>query len=680
MLLDVQHVSKTYDGTDILKDVSFHIEEKEKAALIGINGAGKTTLLKSIMNIEEPDSGAIILSNSCTVGYLPQMQEFTEKGTVYESMLNVNQRILELEKSIPELSEEMKVLKGDDLEKAMDKYSRQTEEFEQLNGYAYRSEVTGILKGLGFTEADFHKEASLLSGGEKTRLTLGHILLSSPDFLILDEPTNHLDMSSVAWLENYLLSYKGAVLIVSHDRYFINKIVSKVIEIENGISTVYKGNYDAYSEKKAALRKAAQAAYLKNQKAIEHEKAVIAKLKQFNREKSIKRAESREKKLSKIDPVSRPEDVNDTIKFSISPEKESGNDVLMCEGISKAFGKDLLFSNQNIFITKGERVALIGDNGSGKSTIMKICKGLMEPDAGTVRLGANVFTGYYDQEYKQLHPDKTVFQEISDEWPDLNNTKIRNVLAAFLITGDDVFKKIGDLSGGEQARVAFAKLMLSKANFLMLDEPTNHLDITSKEVLESALCNYTGTVFYVSHDRYFINKTATRILELKEGRLNEYKGNYDYYLEKKDEPSGSSADSTVSGHVDTLKHSDGTPAGSTNSRADTTVSSDVKFSDSKSTGAADNLAGTANQSSGSKKSWQEMKRMEAAKRKRENDLKKTEERIEKLESRDSEIDSLLSDPAIFSNHLKCEELSEEKASISKELNDLMERWEELSID
>ena len=534
MILACQNIQKAFGTEVILKNASFHIEDREKAAIVGINGAGKSTLLKIIIHEMDADSGEVILAKGKTLGYLAQHQDLNSSRTIYEELLEVKRDVIDLEARIRTLEQEMKGLSGDRLEAALDTYTRLNHEFELKNGYAYQSEVIGVLKGLGFTEEDFSKEVNTLSGGQKTRVSLGKLLLSRPDIILLDEPTNHLDMSSIAWLETFLLNYDGAVIIVAHDRYFLNRVVTKVIEIDNGQVTTFQGNYSDYASKKARLREAQMNAWLNQQKEIRHQEEVIAKLKSFNREKSIKRAESREKMLDKIEVLEKPTEVRSEMHITLEPEIESGTDVLTVEGLSKSFGSLTLFQDLNFEIKRGERVALIGNNGTGKTTILKILNGLLEADDGSFRLGSKVKIGYYDQEHHVLHMEKTLFEEISDAYPNLDNTKIRSTLAAFLFTGDDVFKRISDLSGGERGRVSLAKLMLSEANFLILDEPTNHLDIVSKEILEQALNRYTGTVFYVSHDRYFINTTATRILDLTGGKLVNYIGNYDYYLEKRE--------------------------------------------------------------------------------------------------------------------------------------------------
>ena len=582
-----------------------------------------------------PDDGQVILSKGKTLGYLAQHQELSSQLIIYDSLLQVKQHILDMENRMRDMELQMKHTTGDELTKLMEAYSRLTHEFELENGYAYKSELIGVLKGLGFSEEDFEKPVATLSGGQKTRVALGRLLLSKPDIILLDEPTNHLDMDSIAWLETYLLNYPGAVFIVSHDRYFLDKVATKIVEIDNTKVTSFSGNYSAYSEKKAMLRKAAYQAYLNQQQEIKHQEEVIAKLKSFNREKSIRRAESREKMLEKIEVLEKPVEVDDSMRISLRPRITSGNDVLTVEHLSKAFPSLPLFEDLNFSIKRGERVAIIGNNGTGKTTILKILNQLLPADAGCFHLGSKVHIGYYDQEHHVLHMEKTVFQEIQDDYPKLTNTEIRNLLAAFLFTGDDVFKLVSALSGGERGRVSLAKLMLSEANFLILDEPTNHLDITSKEILEEALNNYEGTVLYVSHDRYFINKTATRILELTNQKLVNYIGNYDYYLEKKEELTEIYAPT----------------------QEETVIPETI---------------------SATKLDWKQQKEEQARMRKRENDLKKTEKAIEDLEIRDKEIDEEMSDPQVATNVSQCVALSKEKAEIAEKLEELYEKWEELA--
>ncbi|MEI3592848.1 ATP-binding cassette domain-containing protein [Waltera sp.] len=642
MILSCQNISKAFVENQVLKNVSFHIEDHEKAAIVGINGAGKTTLLRIIVGEMTPDDGQVVLAKDKTLGYLAQNSTVDTSHTIYEELLSVKADLLRLEEKIRECENNMKHADGDALEDLMKQYTSLTHAFETGGGYLYRSELVGVLKGLGFTEDEFSKPVATLSGGQKTRVALGRLLLQNPDLIILDEPTNHLDMNSIAWLETYLLNYKGAVLIVSHDRYFLDRIAGKVIEIDQSKATTFIGNYSDYAIKKEQLRVAAWNAYMNQQREIKHQEEVIEKLKSFNREKSIKRAESREKMLDKIEVIEKPSEVRTDMKLTLTPRILSGNDVLTVEHLSKSFDSHKLFTDVNFEIKRGEHVAIIGDNGSGKTTLLKILNGLVPADQGTFRLGSNVEIGYYDQEHHVLHSEKTLFEEISDDYPYLNNTQIRNVLAAFLFTGEDVFKRISDLSGGERGRVSLAKLVLSNANFLILDEPTNHLDIMSKEILEDALNGYEGTILYVSHDRYFINRTAHRILDLTEGQFVSYVGNYDYYLEKHD---------TVMAAIE----------------ASTPQSAD-----------ADNTAATKAAESEVKLDWKAQKEEQARLRKKENDLKKCEEKIAELETRISEIDTEMSDPSIGTQVAKLQELTKEQAACQEQLEKLYEQWEELA--
>ena len=638
MILACHNISKSFGEQTIVHEGSFHIEEHEKVALVGINGAGKSTIMKMIMGELPLDGGTVVLAKGKTIGYLAQHQDLSHGNSIYEEVKSAKADVIAMEAQIRQIEEELSSLSGTALEERLNTYHRLTAAFERADGYTYKSEITGVLKGLGFTEDEFTKCVDELSGGQKTRVSLGKLLLTKPDILLLDEPTNHLDMSSISWLETYLLNYSGAVLIVSHDRYFLNRVVSKVIEIEQGHIMTYVGNYTAYAQKKQQLRDARLKEYLNQQREIKHQEAVIEKLKSFNREKSIRRAESREKMLNKIVPLEKPVELNTDIHLHLEPSCVSGNDVLKVEGLCKAFPPQILFQNVDFEIKRGEHVAIIGDNGTGKTTLLKILNQVLPADSGTFALGTNVKIGYYDQEHHVLNMDKTIFDEISDDYPTLTGTRIRNILAAFLFTGDDVFKLIRDLSGGERGRVSLAKLMLSEANFLILDEPTNHLDITSKEILEHALNDYTGTVLYVSHDRYFINQTATRIMELTNNRFINYIGNYDYYLEKKEELTAAYTASTSS---DTAQ------------AAETTASE-------------------------AKLSWQEQKEEQARLRKRQNELKRTEDRIAFLENRDAELNELLSKEEIYTNSVKCQELATEKAKNNEELEALYEKWEELA--
>ena len=660
MILSCSNISKTFGTDQILSRVSFHREEHERAAVVGINGAGKSTLFKIIAKELLPDEGGVALSKGKTLGYLAQQQDISGSRTIFDELMEVKRPILELEERLRALELKMKSAAGPELDRLLESYSRLDHEFELQNGYAWKSEITGVLKGLGFAEDEFSKPVRELSGGQKTRVSLGKLLLSSPDIILLDEPTNHLDMESIAWLETYLINYPGTVLIVAHDRYFLDRVVTKIVELDQGKATVFQGNYSAYSEKKALIRANIMKAYLNQQQEIRHQEEVIAKLRSFNREKSIKRAESREKLLSKMDVLEKPLEVNDSMSITLEPNVVSGNDVLAVRGLTKSFDGQTLFSGVDFDIRRGERVAIIGNNGTGKTTILKILNGLLPQDSGEFRLGSKVHIGYYDQEHQVLHMDKTLFQELQDTYPAMNNTQIRNALAAFLFTGDDVFKLIRDLSGGERGRVSLAKLMLSEANFLILDEPTNHLDITSKEILEQALTHYTGTVLYVSHDRYFINKTATRILDLKLKTLINYIGNYDYYLEKKDILEQAAA------------------------QARPRLADDPAFPDSPHPARPVSDAGKADAPAprpaapAGKTDWKQQKEEQAKIRKRQNELKKTEEEIHALETRGQEIDALLSEESVYLNPSRLIELNQEKERLTETLETLYEKWEELA--
>lgn len=644
MILQVSNITKSF-GTDvILSDVSFHIEANQKAAIVGINGAGKSTLLKIITGELKADKGTVSIQKDATLGILKQTQGLTDTNTIYEEVLSVKADLLALEENIRRTEHMLKTLSGDELEQALNRYSRMNQEFENANGYAIKSEITGCLKGLGFTEDEFGKSVSTLSGGQKTRVALAKLLLSKPDILMLDEPTNHLDMDAIRWLEGFLSAYKGAVILVAHDRYFLDRIVSKVIEIENTHAHSYDGNYTVFAEKKKQLRDAYIKQYLNQQREIKHQEAVIEKLKSFNREKSIKRAESREKQLAKIERLELPKEVNAEMDIRLEPNITSGNDVLTVKGLAKSFGDLTLFTDTSFEIKRGDKVAIIGANGTGKTTLLKILNGIISPDAGSFKLGAKVYTGYYDQEHHVLDPDKTVFEEIQDTYPDMDNTKVRNVLAAFLFTGDDVFKLIKDLSGGEKGRVSLAKLMLSDANLLYLDEPTNHLDIISKEILEQAVSSYKGTVIYVSHDRYFINKTATRIMELKDKHFITFDGTYDYYLEKRDML------------ISLAENGSGKNNASSAPETKATASSET---------------------AGSRESWENAKKQQALQRKLENEFKKTEEEINSLEQRNSELDGLMQLPENATVPSKLLELSAEHEKNAERLEILMKQWEEL---
>ena len=670
MILACHHISKEYPENTVLRDVTFHLERGDKAALIGINGAGKTTLLRIIVGEESADEGSVSFERDCSYGYLAQNQGLSSERTVYEEVLSVKQYLIDMENRLSEYERQMEVLKGEALTETITEYTDLLHHFERENGYAYKGEVLGVLKGLGFSSLELDQKVSTLSGGQKTRVALGKLLLQKPDLLMLDEPTNHLDMNSIRWLETYLMNYKGTVLVVSHDRYFLDRTVSKIIELENGRSTMFRGNYSDYAERKKALREQQYHAYMNNQAQIRHQEEVIEKLRQFNREKSIKRAESREKMLRKTEVLEKPVELRDDMHLTFTPCIKSGREVLSVEDLAKSYGEKKLFSGISFKIRRGEHVALIGDNGTGKSTILGILNEVVAPDRGIIRLGTNVHIGYYDQEHHVLHDDKTVFEEISDEYPSMNNTQIRSLLASFLFTGEEVFKRVGDLSGGEKGRVSLAKLMLSKANFLILDEPTNHLDLVSKEVLENALNSYEGTVLYVSHDRYFINHTASRILSLTRTVLLNYPGNnaekaperfignYDFYLEK----SAQVEDALLQ---DAYRDGQGVSGASDPARG-------------QSASAGKDSGGASGQAPSEKLSWAQQKEEQARQRKAAGDLRRCEDKISSAEEMIASYDKQMALPENYTDPAKLAEINRKKEQLEEELSLLYEQWEELS--
>ncbi len=672
MILACQNISKAFGSEEILKDINFHIEANEKAAIVGINGAGKSTLLKIIMHEEPADAGSVILAKDKTIGYLAQYQDVSGHRTIFEEVLHAREDILAMEERLREMEAQMNRQAGAGLETLLTSYHKLSHEFEAVGGYTYQSEVNGVIRGLGFSEADFDKKMEALSGGQKTRVSLGKLLVTKPDVLLLDEPTNHLDIESIRWLENYLMNYKGAVIIVAHDRYFLDRVVTKVVEIFGRKSYVYQGNYTDFARKKAKVREDMLKAYYNQQREIKRQEEVIAKLKSFNREKSIKRAESREKLLDKVERLEKPVEENTELHIVLEPNIVSGTDVLSVQGLKKAYAPKTLFADLDFEIKRGERVALIGNNGTGKTTILKIINQLVEADAGSVTLGANVQIGYYDQEQQLLHEEKTIFDEIADAYPSLNHTKVRNVLASFLFTDDDVFKRIGDLSGGERGRVSLAKLMLSDANFLILDEPTNHLDITSKEILETALNRYTGTVFFVSHDRYFINRTATRILELTGQTLINYIGNYDYYLEKCEE--------LTSVFVGGRAQQAAEASGGRPQRAGELSGGKARRAESGDGSVAADLADSSKAQTNGKADWQAKKAEQARVRKIEAALKRVEKRIAELEASIAAIDEDFVKPENVTNSAKLNELASEQESCRNELERCYEEWESLSME
>ena len=636
MILSVSHLSKSYGTDEIITDISFHLEEKEKAAIIGPNGAGKSTILKIIAGELSASSGDVIVGNKFSVGYLSQHQEETLTGTIYDCVYSAKPEIVQMEKRLAELETIMHENEQQEGSPIIKEYDEIRERFARVNGYSYKSEVVGVLKGLGFAEEDFNKEAKVLSGGQKTRLALSRLLIRKPDLLMLDEPINHLDLNSVAFLESFLQSFPGAVLMVAHDRYFLDKTVTKIIELSHHKGTMYLGNYTEYKKKRDIVKTSEQKAFEKQQKEIAHHEEVIKKLQQFNREKSIKRAESRKKILDKIDRLDAPLADEGNMKLRLSADRESGKDVLTIENFSKSFGSLDLFKDVNFEVKRGQKVAIIGDNGTGKTTLLKMITGEVPRGDGVMRLGMNVDVGYYDQEHQVLDHSKTVFDEIHDEYPDLDNTKIRNVLGAFLFRGDDVFKLVGDLSGGERGRVSLAKLMLSGSNFLILDEPTNHLDMGAKEVLEDALKAFDGTLLFVSHDRYFINQVADHVIDLRNGGIRIYNGNYDDYLDN------------------FAKRKD--------------LIDDVKVDIEKP------------KTSENKLSWEEQKALNAKKAKLKRDLDKIEKSIEETEDKKAKLEADLWDEKNATNSVKLQEIQSGIDECENKLLELMEEWEKLSLE
>ena len=637
MLLNVSHIYKSFGEDKIISDATFTVDDGSKVAIVGNNGTGKSTLLKIIVGDMPADEGEVTLRKDATFGYLAQYQEDHFGTNILDTVLNAREDLLGMEKRLGEMEAQMSDIAHGEMEAFMESYHKIQHQFDLLGGYTFRSEAIGILKGLGFEGDDLSKSMNELSGGQKTRVSLGRLLASAPDLLLLDEPINHLDLNSIIWLEGYLSSYKGAVIIVAHDRYFLDKIVDHVVDLSYGRTSTYVGNYTAFSEQKALFQLTYERSYEKQQKEIEHQKAVIEKLQSFNREKSIKRAESRKKLLDKMDVMDAPDKESDSMRIVLEIEKESGNDVLDFSHVSKSYDNQLIFSDLSFEVHKGDKIAILGDNGTGKTTILKCINGLTDFETGEIRFGSNVSVGYYDQEQQGLSDTKTIFSEIHDDYPYLTETKVRNTLAAFMFTDDDVFKRIGDLSGGERGRVALAKLMLSKSNFLILDEPTNHLDMDSKERLEDALNNYDGTLLYVSHDRYFVNKTANTVLELSNGKLTKYLGNYDDYVAKKEQLYGQNQ-----------------------------IEGENSFSDTK--------------ESSAKLDFKEQKRIEALKRKLQNQISKVENEIEELEEEKTKIEAEFLKPENMTNSAKLNELTQKQNEINEKLDSLYEKWEELNED
>lgn len=540
IVLSCKDIHKSYGIDIILNKITFNINEGEKVGLIGANGAGKTTLFKILTGQLQQDNGDLFVDKNKKIGYLSQHLSLESTSTIYEEILTVFNELIYMENKINELAEKLNEpydsSRQEYHEKIIHEYTTLSEIYDHRGGYTYKAEINRVLKGLGFGEDDFNKTINILSGGQKTRVALCKLLLIMPEILLLDEPTNHLDLDAIEWLEEYLNSYKGTIVIISHDRFFLDSITNKTLEMINGHLNTYNGNYSAFVELKKRNYEVQLKAYNLQQSEIKRQEDIIERYRSFNREKSIKAAESREKALQKIERIDAPDKENKASKIIFETQIKSGNDVLYVENLSKSFGEKLLFNSLNLDIKRGEKTALIGENGRGKTSLFKIIMDNLEKDAGIKVLGKNVFIGYYDQEQSNLQDEKSVLDEVWDDFPNMTTTQLRNALAAFLFTGDDVFKNISTLSGGEKCRINLLKLMLSKSNFLLLDEPTNHLDIVSREALEDSLLSYDGTVLVISHDRYFLNKVINKIYELKDDGVKEYLGNYSYYVDKKKNP------------------------------------------------------------------------------------------------------------------------------------------------
>lgn len=633
MILACKEIQKTFGVNTVLDKITFHLEQKEKAAIVGVNGAGKTTLFKILTGEINADKGEIYLKKETSMGYLAQNQQINTETTILEEMMTVFEKIRCEEQNLREMENKMSSLKGKELSDYMEKYAQAQQKFEHSDNYGYESRIKGVLKGLGFLEEDYNTPICQLSGGQKTRVYLSKLLLSKPDILLLDEPTNHLDIASIQWLEDFLKGYSGTVLLISHDRYFLDKIVTKIIEVENKKSYVYEGNYTFYSKQKNINREIQQKAYDVQQKEIKRQQDVIKTLRAFNREKSIKRAESREKALQRMEKLEKPENLPAKMRLHLTPKVIGGNDVIKVENLKKAFDNDSpLFQNVSFEVKRGEKVAIIGANGVGKSTLFKILLGKVNQSEGEISIGTNVHIGYYDQEQQQLDETKTIFQEIADTYPTMDNGKIRNVLAAFVFTGDDIYKNISSLSGGEKGRVSLAKIMLSNANLIMLDEPTNHLDMYSKEILEDALNSYEGTVVYISHDRYFINRTAQRILELTPTGVNQYLGDYQYYLEKKEEMQQYEKQTETN-------------------QINITVTSEGKVD------------------------WIKQKQIQSEQRKTVAKINRVEQEIEQTEQKIKQLNVMLEEAS--SDFNKAQELFEQKIILEQSLEELYKKWEEM---
>lgn len=622
MLLQCSNISKSFGTDEILKDVTFKIEEKEKLAIVGINGAGKSTLMRIIANQESYDSGEIFKVKQITVGYLTQESSLNQNSTIKEELLHVFDYLIEMENRLREL--EIQMSSTHNLDQIMKEYDHLSHQFKELDGYSYHSKINGVIKGLGFSEQDLELVIKNLSGGQKTRVSLAKLLLLKPNLLLLDEPTNHLDSLAITWLENYLKSYDSAVIIISHDRYFIDQVCSSILEIEHGKSKLYHGNYSHYISKRQHDKQIALKHYEDQQKTIKKQEESIALLRSFNREKSIKRAESKEKQLSKIDKIDRPDQDPETIRLRFQTDVQSGYDVLKIENLSFKYDTNHpLFENLSLDVKRQERIALVGPNGIGKTTLFKLILQKLKPTTGSIKFGSRVECAYYDQEHSSLTPYKTIFNEIQDTYPNMNNTQVRSLLATLQFKNDDVFKTISMLSGGQKGRIVLGKLILTHANLLILDEPTNHLDIASKEILEEALLNYSGTVLFISHDRYFINKIATRIVEMTPNQLINYPGNYDHYIESI-------------------------------TQIDTPIKKETDYNSYKTN--------------------------QALLRKKKNNIRKLEQQISQLETIISNDQLLLQTDEYINDYMKYNDLSTKINQNETKLIELIEQWELANLD
>ena len=635
IVLSCNNLNKSFGIDLVLENINFTVNENDKIGIIGVNGTGKTTLFKIISGIYGYDSGDIYTSKDCEIGYLEQNTNFHSENTIFEEVLEVFKDIIDMENYLRELEDkiakESSNSNSTNLEKLMNEYSNKLELFSDINGYGYKSEAKGILKGLGFSDEDMSKPISILSGGEKTRVLLGKLLLKKPNLLLLDEPTNHLDSEAIEWLEVFLKQYKGTVILISHDRYFLDQVVNRIFEIHNKKLKSYNGNYSKFLELSATEKEIEQKKYDDQQKEIKKQEESIERLKAYGREKHLKRARSKEKSLDKVEILDKPESYRKKAKIEFNPTITSGNDVLKLRNVSMGYGERILFKDLNLDIYRGEKVALIGANGIGKSTLFKIIMKELTPYSGEIKFGTNVNVSYFHQEQKTLDLNNTIIDEIWNNNPNLTQTSIRNMLGSFLFQGEEVFKQISTLSGGERARIAILKLILSNANLLLLDEPTNHLDIDSKEVLEQALSGYTGTIFTISHDRYFLNTVVDKVLVLDENGITEYLGNYDYYIEKKKQ-------------IQDLNQIE------------------------------ENEEKTKTQLKDEKRKEREQRELEKKNRvKRQN----IEKEIEETELKIEELDILLCQEEVYSNPEKSKQVSQEKISLEDKLANLYDEWENL---